>query len=166
MAKIKGKGPISYIYNLTSLLGFFLAAVAATLVIIFIAYESISGTENPYFGLISYFALPGVIMFGLVLVPVGALWSRHKRRVTGQTEAPLLPRIDLNDPHKRFHFFFFIAAAFGLVIIVAVASIKGIEFTESPSFCGELCPPPMKPEHEAWQNSPHARVKCVECHVG
>ena len=166
MAKSKGKGSINYIYNLTSILGFFLAAVAATLVIIFIAYETISGTENPYFGLISYFALPGVIIFGLALVPIGALWNRHKRRVKAEIEAPPLPRIDLNDPQKRFHFFFFIAAAFGLVIIVAVASIKGIEFTESTSFCGELCHPPMEPEHVAWSNSPHARVKCVECHVG
>jgi hypothetical protein len=24
----------------------------------------------------------------------------------------------------------------------------------------------MEPEHTAWQNSPHAKVKCVECHVG
>jgi nitrate/TMAO reductase-like tetraheme cytochrome c subunit len=166
MATKKGKNPISYIYNIYSLLGFLLAAIAATLVVIFVAYETMSGTENPYFGLISYFALPGVVIFGLVMVVGGALWSRHKRRVRGDLEAPLLPRIDLNDPHKRFHAAFFVVVAFGLVIVVAIASIKGIEFTESPAFCGELCHPPMEPEHVAWQNSPHARVKCVECHVG
>ena len=52
------------------------------------------------------------------------------------------------------------------VVLVAVASIKGFEFTESTTFCGELCHVVMEPEHEAWSNSPHAKVKCVECHVG
>jgi hypothetical protein len=51
-------------------------------------------------------------------------------------------------------------------LIVSIASIKGFEFTESTTFCGELCHQVMAPEHTAWSNSPHAKVKCVECHVG
>jgi len=51
-------------------------------------------------------------------------------------------------------------------VIVGVASLKGFEFTESTTFCGELCHVVMSPEHTAWKNSPHAKVKCVECHVG
>jgi hypothetical protein len=32
-------------------------------------------------------------------------------------------------------------------------------------FCGKMCHV-MKPEHTAYLNSSHARVRCVECHVG
>jgi hypothetical protein len=35
---------------------------------------------------------------------------------------------------------------------------------ETPQFCGATCHV-MSPEFAAYQNSPHARVECVECHV-
>ena len=35
---------------------------------------------------------------------------------------------------------------------------------ETPQFCGASCHT-MKPELAAYQNSPHSRVECVECHV-
>ena len=37
---------------------------------------------------------------------------------------------------------------------------------ESVEFCGTMCHRVMEPEYVAYQNSPHARVTCVECHVG
>src|SRR5690606_5827306 len=39
-------------------------------------------------------------------------------------------------------------------------------YTESTQFCGEACHGPMEPEYTAYLDSPHARVTCVECHVG
>ena len=35
---------------------------------------------------------------------------------------------------------------------------------ETPQFCGATCHT-MHPEFAAYQNSPHSRVECVECHV-
>jgi len=35
---------------------------------------------------------------------------------------------------------------------------------ETPQFCGQACHS-MSPEFAAYQNSPHSRVACVECHV-
>src|SRR5262249_32998866 len=32
--------------------------------------------------------------------------------------------------------------------------------------CGQLCHTVMKPEFTAYQAGPHARVNCVDCHVG
>jgi nitrate/TMAO reductase-like tetraheme cytochrome c subunit len=52
-----------------------------------------------------------------------------------------------------------------LVIIVLVAGAYGWEYTNSPSFCGTTCHT-MPPEYAAYQASPHARVACVECHIG
>jgi hypothetical protein len=34
------------------------------------------------------------------------------------------------------------------------------------TFCGQTCHQIMKPEFTAYQESPHARVSCVECHIG
>jgi hypothetical protein len=48
----------------------------------------------------------------------------------------------------------------------AVGSYEAYHYTESVSFCGKTCHTVMKPEHTAYQNSAHARVACVACHVG
>ena len=37
---------------------------------------------------------------------------------------------------------------------------------ESTQFCGQTCHSVMDPEYTAYQRSPHARVACVECHIG
>ncbi len=52
------------------------------------------------------------------------------------------------------------------VVVSAAGSYKAYEFTESTSFCGQLCHTVMIPEYTAYQLSPHARVACAECHVG
>jgi hypothetical protein len=162
-----------YAWNLISLIGMLLAVTAAGLIIVFLAFEAITGIEKPYLGIMTYFLFPGMLITGLILIPIGAWRVRTQRRMGAiegmaslEEEIPRFPRLDLNDPHKRNLFVFFIIASVVFVIIVAIASIKGFEFTESTVFCGELCHPVMDPEHTAWENSPHARVKCVECHVG
>jgi hypothetical protein len=157
---------IGYFFNILSLIGMVLAVVATGLIIVFLAYESITGIEKPYLGLMTYFLFPGMLIAGLVMIPVGALRVRKERRLKGVAGILPFPRIDLNDPHKRYVFIFFIVASVLFVLIVSIASIRGFEFTESTTFCGELCHSVMEPEHTAWSNSPHAKVKCVECHVG
>jgi hypothetical protein len=37
---------------------------------------------------------------------------------------------------------------------------------ESTTFCGQFCHTVMNPEFTAYQNGPHSRVTCVECHIG
>ena len=39
------------------------------------------------------------------------------------------------------------------------------EYTNSPQFCGTTCHT-MPPEYAAYLTSPHARILCVECHIG
>jgi nitrate/TMAO reductase-like tetraheme cytochrome c subunit len=46
-----------------------------------------------------------------------------------------------------------------------VSGIYTWEYTNSPDFCGMTCHS-MPPEYMAYQQSPHAQVKCVECHIG
>ncbi|SNB47710.1 NapC/NirT family cytochrome c [Geobacter sp. DSM 9736] len=155
-----------YAWNLISMVGMILATTATFLIIAFLSLEAITGFEHPYIGIMTYFIFPGMLILGLILVPVGAWRVRNRRRQHPDEDIPPFPRIDLNDPHKRRLFIFFNVATALFVLIVSVAAIKGYEFTESTTFCGELCHTVMQPEHTAWKNSPHARVKCVECHVG
>ncbi len=162
-----------YAWNLISLVGIILALTATALIIAFTAMELITGIEHPYLGIMTYFIFPGMLIFGLLLVPIGAWRVRNQRRkavlegmLTLEEEIPQFPRLDLNDPARRRMVIFFVLATVVFFVVVSVASIKGFEFTESPTFCGELCHTVMEPEHTAWQNSPHAKVKCVECHVG
>jgi len=37
---------------------------------------------------------------------------------------------------------------------------------DSVNFCGTTCHTVMAPEYTTYQNSPHSRVECVECHIG
>lgn len=165
MAKLKDNF-LGYFFNILSLIGMILAVVGTGLIITFLSFEFITGVEKPYLGILTYFIFPAMLILGLVLIPIGALKVRKQRRLHPEADIPQFPRIDLNDPHKRNLFIFFILASVIFVLIVSVASIKGFEFTESTTFCGELCHVVMEPENIAWSNSPHAKVKCVECHVG
>jgi nitrate/TMAO reductase-like tetraheme cytochrome c subunit len=52
-----------------------------------------------------------------------------------------------------------------LTLIVLVTGAYAWDYTNSPAFCGTTCHT-MPPEYAAYSVSPHARVDCVECHIG
>ena len=52
------------------------------------------------------------------------------------------------------------------LLLSAIGCYNAFNFTESVTFCGEVCHKVMKPEQVAHDHGPHARVACVECHVG
>jgi hypothetical protein len=162
------KKPSAYRYmmNPVSIVGMFLALISTVLIVTFLALEASSGLDNAYIGIFVYFAFPAMLILGLTLIPAGAWRVRKKYRKNPEAGIPPLPRLDLNDPGKLRLAIFFVLASVIFVLIVGIATIKGYEFTESTTFCGELCHVPMEPELVAWKNSPHAKVKCVECHVG
>ena len=54
----------------------------------------------------------------------------------------------------------------GNFFILLVVTFMGHHYTETPEFCGTLCHTVMNPEYVSYQNSPHSRVACVDCHVG
>jgi len=52
-----------------------------------------------------------------------------------------------------------------ITLIVFVGGTYAWDYTNSPEFCGTVCHT-MPPEYTAYLVSPHARVDCVECHIG
>ena len=76
------------------------------------------------------------------------------------------PKLDLNDPHARRAFLAFLVVTFFFISASAFGSYRAFEYTESVAFCGQTCHTVMKPEFMAYQAGAHARVRCVDCHVG
>lgn len=52
-----------------------------------------------------------------------------------------------------------------ITMAVAVGGIYAWDYTNSPEFCGTVCHT-MPPEFTSYLTSPHARIDCVECHIG
>jgi nitrate/TMAO reductase-like tetraheme cytochrome c subunit len=153
-------------HNAITLTGAVLTTSAALTMIGFWVFEVFGGgTQQPYVGILIFLILPGFFLAGLVMVPFGVFWRRRKLRASG-TLPDVYPRIDLGEPALR--------RAMGLVAgmtvlnvaIFGTASYRGVHYMESVQFCGLTCHTVMAPEYSAYQNSPHQRVSCTQCHIG
>ena len=151
--------------NPISLIGMALAAVAFANILFLFVLDAFSHVSSPYVGILAYMVAPAIMIVGLVMIPIGIMIER-RRRLHHLEDAARYAKLDLNNPAQRS------AAAFVLSFIVifalmsAVGSYRAYEFTDSVQFCGQLCHSVMSPEYTAYQQSAHARVGCVECHVG
>jgi nitrate/TMAO reductase-like tetraheme cytochrome c subunit len=52
-----------------------------------------------------------------------------------------------------------------LTLVVLTGGAYAWDYTNSSKFCGTSCHT-MPPEYAAYQISPHARIACVDCHLG
>lgn len=160
------KTRMGYYYNLLSAVGIVLVLVGAGLMLVFFAVGAISGFAGAYTGLLVYFAFPAVLVIGLFLIPIGVYREKKRRSGPEGEKIPPYPKVDFNDSRQRRKVIFFALATIGFLLILSVAVIQGYHYTESTAFCGKLCHTVMEPEYTAWSNSPHARVKCAQCHIG
>jgi nitrate/TMAO reductase-like tetraheme cytochrome c subunit len=148
--------------NPISLAGVALGIVSLANIFIFFLIDQIATKPSPYIGILAYMVSPGFLILGLLLILAGVLLERRKHLAP----SAFYPRIDLNDRTQRSAVISFLTFLLVFVVVSAAGSYKAYEFTESTSFCGQLCHTVMIPEYTAYQLSPHARVACAECHVG
>jgi hypothetical protein len=149
------------------LFGTIMAGTSAFLIITLLAYEAIGETGHPYLGIITYILLPIFLIIGLVFIAIG-IRRQTKKRLAREASGELIPEfpiIDLNDDRTRT--WLLTAGGLGAVaaVLLATTTMKGVEYVDSNQFCGTTCHV-MEPEWTAYQRSPHARVHCVDCHVG
>ncbi len=157
----------SITHNAISLVGTGLAIVGLVLIVSLFTMEQLGFEGGPYIGILTYLVLPMIFVFGLILIPVGAVLYRARlRRGPGGEGVSLLPVFDLNQPKTRRWMMIFLGATMINVVIVAGATYKGVEVMESVEFCGMACHSVMEPEYTAYQRSSHSRVSCAECHIG
>jgi hypothetical protein len=152
--------------NTLSLIGVVLTTSSAITLMGFWLYDfMLPGPPHPYVGILLFLLLPGVFILGLILIPIGILLRRRKLRAAGELPS-IYPAIDLKAPRVRNGLIFVGLATLLNVFILGFASYQGVSYMDSTSFCGQTCHTVMAPEFSAYQNSPHARVNCVECHIG
>ena len=150
------------IYNWVSILGFIFAVNSAILILALFVQSLLTAHPNPYNGIFAYIILPVIMVIGLLMIPIGILIRRKKSRSMEQR----WPVLDLNNPRSRQKLIVISIFTFLFLIVSAMGSYEAFNYTESVEFCGKLCHKVMEPEYTTYLHSPHARVACVECHVG
>lgn len=159
------KLPKSY-YNWLSMVGTFFAMFFFILIILLFLLAQIFDLGASYVGLILYIVLPGFMVLGLILIPIGMISKLRRDKKKNLTPGKRLPFVDLNIRHHRNAFLIVTVSTIVLLLVTSIGSYEAFHYTESVEFCGTLCHTVMEPEYVAYQNSSHAQVKCVECHVG
>lgn len=149
--------------------GAVITTVSAILFLTLFGLQVLGFQGGPYLGILAFILIPGLFVLGLLLIPLG-LWRERVRRrraaAAGVVTPDALPVWDLNLARIRRNLLVFIGLSVVNLVIVALATYKGVEVMDSTQFCGQACHSVMQPEYTTYQRSPHARVRCVECHIG
>jgi hypothetical protein len=145
--------------------GALLATVSAVVFIALLIAAFAGLFVNPYAGLVVFIAIPAVFVFGLLLIPTG-MWLQRRRLRRHPDEVAEWPVFDFRRPHVRRTTLLITALTAVNIVIVLVAGYGSLHWMESPTFCGQVCHTPMQPQLSAWQVAPHARIACVNCHIG
>ena len=159
--------PAAYLgRNSLSLAGAILTTSSAITLIAFWLFDIVvGGTVHPYTGVIFFLILPGIFVIGLVLMPVGALLHRHQLRKAGQLPETY-PQVDFRVASIRHALGWVAGLTVVNIIIFSIGAYRGVQYMDSVKFCGQTCHTVMQPEYTAYELSPHARVECVQCHIG
>jgi len=159
------KLPRTY-YNNISYLGTIIALIAWITLIFFIIQIYFFSINNVYFDLYTFVVTPVFLIMGHLLIPFGMYRTRRKLKKGIPVSDGKVFVLNLQDSKTRNALLIFSVVTIFFVIFTVVGSYKAFHYTESVEFCGKLCHKVMHPEYVAYQNSPHAKVKCAECHVG
>ena len=159
--------PLFYLgNNPITLAGAVLTTSSAITMVGFWTREIVTETPiHPYTGIIFLLVLPGVFLLGLVLMPVGVWLRRRKLRSTNEVPETY-PKLDLSSPLVMRASILVTGATILNVLLLGTATYKGVEHMDSSQFCGTACHSVMEPEYTAFVDSPHAKVGCVQCHIG
>jgi hypothetical protein len=156
------RSPVAYLAsNAISLMGVVLVTTGGILWLMLLPSWWRDEMNHPYAGILANMALPVLFVAGLGLIPLGIWLHNRKRRLAGET-GPLLPR----GGDLRRLFIFVGLTTFVNLVIGSQLLYSAVSYMDSDSFCGKTCHTVMDPEFTAYSNSPHARVACVECHIG
>src|SRR5215213_8156672 len=152
--------------NYISFIGAAIVIASFASIVLLFLLETTAAANNPYLGIFTYILFPSILIFGLLVILFGMLRERRRRRQFSPSEIAAYPVLDLNDPRRRRSFFVFLGLSFIFIFMSVFGSYRAYEYSESVAFCGQTCHSVMKPEFVAFQASPHASLRCVDCHVG
>jgi len=146
------------------LIGFILLLITVPPLTIFSLIDSAYHVESHVWQEFFYLGLFPLMLLGLAFFCVGIFISRQGFFST-ETIKELIQKADKAKVLKESAFVTSVILTFVLVCMGAIV-YSAYHYTESVNFCGKLCHRVMTPEFTAYKHSPHAHVKCVECHIG
>ncbi len=155
-----------FFYNKITYTGIYFAVLIFIVECILFGIDFFTVGLNTYLGIITYLILPAFLLMALALIPLGALRKRRWIKKNIASAEPRPYKIDLSFSTHRNAILVFLIGTMILIIMTGVGSYKAFQYTESTKFCGMVCHKVMRPEYVAHSQSPHARVKCVDCHIG
>ncbi|MBU0983535.1 MAG: NapC/NirT family cytochrome c [candidate division Zixibacteria bacterium] len=141
----------------------FLAGGALFLVLLMLDFSA--GYDNPYGALVTFIGAPFIVTVGFALFLLSIYVQVRAARKEGKKVRFNLS-IDPTDPAYMRNLWLFLGLSAGLILLVAYSGSRAYEATDSNAFCGTTCHQVMEPQYVTYQHSAHARVHCVECHIG
>ena len=151
-------------HPLAAIGGSIIAGGLALFVVLFMV-DITSSDSNPYRSIITFIGSPALLVTGLAFLLL-SIWlqlrSARKKGEKVKFNFSVIPY----DPSRRWNFWLFLILSFSMISGVVYSGYRGYELTDSVEFCGETCHEVMHPQSITYANSPHARVPCVECHIG
>jgi nitrate/TMAO reductase-like tetraheme cytochrome c subunit len=141
-------------------------AVGALFSFFFLVWMDFSqGEKNPYLGILTYIVAPIFLIGGLSLVFIGA-WMQRRYALKHAGGRPDRWQLDFGNAKQRRLIVGFGVGGVLFLLMSAFGSYQTYHYSESTQFCGQVCHAAMNPEFVAYQRGAHARVDCVECHIG
>ncbi|HEY3321068.1 MAG TPA: NapC/NirT family cytochrome c [Planctomycetota bacterium] len=149
--------------NALTIMGAVAAAVFFVLLIAAVFQDVFGGgMGHPYDGLIVYIMLPSLFTAAVLFALFGmALKYREYRQILHGAPVP--------HPNRRRRVITVVIATLVTLAwlgLSAFGTYQAYHYTDSNKFCGLVCHQVMKPEYTAYTDSQHARVACVDCHIG
>lgn len=141
-----------------------LIATGAFAFVVLSAVDIASDVENPYRSLVTFVGAPAIFTLGVILFLIAARIQVRKARRLGE-DIHFVLKVEPSDPRYMRNLWVFLALTGLFVSVVGWSGFKAYEATDSVSFCGESCHV-MDPQNVTYANGPHARVPCVDCHIG
>lgn len=120
---------------------------------------------TPYIGILAFMLIPGFFFLGLILIPLGMMWQQKREHRTGFYPSSF-PPLNWNNRELRKLAYFVGITTLANLVIASQVTYEAVNYMDSVTFCGLTCHTVMKPEYTAFQNSPHARLECANCHIG
>ena len=148
--------------NWVGIFGLVLAGCSLFAALFLIALDFFGGFRQPYMGILIYLIVPSFFWIGLLFAGVG-VWLERRRP---EKPAAAEPRVEANARRRTRQLVTALVFVFLVLMLSSIGSYRAFQVTESPGFCGALCHPVMQPEYATYKISPHARVRCTECHIG
>jgi hypothetical protein len=155
-------------HSRVSLTGAMIVTIVFPFLLGALIYDAVWQIDNTYFSAVIYMILGPIFITGLVMVFLGLFFFKGKEDVRLFTLEYLQGYFTDPSKFKRLRKLVFVAVFLTCVnlFIFGLLGYSGYHYMESVGFCGQFCHTVMDPEFTAYQNSPHSRVPCVECHIG